>query len=106
MAGSNGVYPYFDAPVVGISEDARQAVEAEMEAAASANGIPAPRYSSLLMTGILAPETACCSRRERSDIAARLAKLRGLNHEGGVAPRTLPSRNWPIMPSAPHWAAR
>jgi hypothetical protein len=50
MAGSNGVYPYFDAPVAGIPEDARKAAEAE--AAGASQAIPAPRYSSLLMTGI------------------------------------------------------
>jgi hypothetical protein len=54
MAGSNGVYPYFDAPVAGMPEDVRKAAEAQADLAGAGHGqaIPAPRYSSLLMTGI------------------------------------------------------
>ncbi len=53
LAGSNGVYPYFDAPVSGMSEDALKAAEAAEEEETVANyAVPGPRYSSLLVTGI------------------------------------------------------
>lgn len=56
MAGSNDVYPYFDAPVAGIPEDVRQIAEVQAQAQADAEAevgqAPGPRYSSLLMTGI------------------------------------------------------
>lgn len=61
MAGSNDVYPYFDAPVAGIPEDVRQIAEVQAEdvrqivetqAEGEAGQAPVPRYSSLLITGI------------------------------------------------------
>ncbi len=87
MAGSNGVYPYFDAPVAGIPEEARKAAEAEAEQVEIIHGIPAPRYSSLLLTGIpRARKRAVLVLEESEDeLAARLAKLRGLNHAAGEA---------------------
>jgi hypothetical protein len=82
LAGSNGVYPYFDAPVAGIAEDALSAIEAMDEAAAEIDhkGAPAPRYSSLLMTGIpRAKKRAVLVLDETEDeTSVRVARLRGL----------------------------
>lgn len=49
LAGSNNVYPYFDAPVVGMPADQLRANEDEVP---EGQGVPGPRYSSLLVTGI------------------------------------------------------
>ena len=86
MAGSSGVYPYFDAPVAGMPEDVRKAAEALEEAAAAEIGVPTPRYSSLLMTGIpRAKKRAVLVLDESADeLANRIARLRGLNHAEGV----------------------
>jgi hypothetical protein len=86
MVGSNGVYPYFDAPVVGMPEPAPRPVEvraAEPEVVAEADfGVPAPRYSSLLMAGIpRAKKRAVLVLNESDDeLATRIARLRNLNH--------------------------
>jgi hypothetical protein len=79
MAGSNGVYPYFDAPVVGIPEDARKAEEAAIAQA----GIPVPRYSSLLMSGVPRGRKRAVLVLEESEeeSALRIAKLRGHHHD-------------------------
>ncbi len=88
MAGCNGVYPYFDAPVAGmplssrkVAEEAEPAIEASMD-------LPAPRYSSLLMTGIpRAKKRAVLVLNENTDeMDNRIARLRSLGHrnvEGG-----------------------
>lgn len=49
LAGSNGVYPYFDAPVIGMPADVLKADDEDSELLGQ---VPAPRYSSLLVTGI------------------------------------------------------
>ncbi len=87
MAGSNGVYPYFDAPVAGFPEDARKAAEAADDEATLDAGVPAPRYSSLLVTGIpRAKKRAVLVLAETADEeAARIARLRGLAHAAPAA---------------------
>ncbi len=81
-AGSNGVYPYFDAPVAGFPEDARLAAEAEADELESRNAVPAPRFSSLLVVGIPRAKKRAVLVLEETDneAADRIAKLRGLNH--------------------------
>lgn len=92
MAGSSGIYPYFDAPVAGMPEEARKAAEAAEEAddfqeelvvAEVGHAAPVPRYSSLLMTGIpRAKKRAVLVLSESDDeMTDRIAKLRSLNHE-------------------------
>ena len=85
MAGSSGVYPYFDAPVAGMPEDVRKAAEALEDDAAAETGAPTPRYSSLLMTGIpRAKKRAVLVLDESADeLANRIAKLRGHSHADG-----------------------
>ena len=80
--GSNGVYPYFDAPVAGFPEDARLAAEAEADELEARNAVPAPRFSSLLVVGIpRAKKRAVLVLEENeAETADRIAKLRGLNH--------------------------
>lgn len=80
MAGSNGVYPYFDAPVAGLPEHARRA-EDEDDAALDA-GVPGPRYSSLLVTGIRRAQKRAVLVLEETEeeSAVRIAKLRGQSH--------------------------
>ena len=98
MAGSNGVYPYFDAPVAGTPEDARKAAEAAEDFDAFTDKaiyggkfeVPAPHYSSLLVTGIPRGKKRAVLVLDESeaDLSDRLAKLRGLNNggsEGGSA---------------------
>ena len=82
-AGSNGVYPYFDAPVAGMPESARRAAEKADEEEAD-TGVPGPRYSSLLMTGIpRAQKRAVLVLAEtEGEMAVRIARLRG-HGEGG-----------------------
>ena len=81
-AGSSGVYPYFDAPVVGMPADAIKAAEDAEANAANDPGIPGPRYSSLLMTSIpRARKRAVLVLEENSDeMAQRIASLRGHGH--------------------------
>lgn len=104
MAGSNGVYPYFDAPVVGIPEDIRRKAEAAEEDEEAVLGAPAPRYSSLLVTGIRrAPKRAALVLEEtEAETAVRISKLRGLAHaegESAPAPHEVPE-DMPILPAA------
>ncbi len=106
MAGSNGVYPYFDAPVVGISDVARKAAEAEVEFTEASLAIPAPRYSSLVMTGIpRAKKRAVLVLEEKEEeMAIRIARLRGMGHahsEAGPAQReALSDSSAPGLPDA------
>ena len=81
-AGSNGVYPYFDAPVAGFPEEARLAAETEADELESRNAVPAPRFSSLLVVGIPRAKKRAVLVLEESETetAERVAKLRGLNH--------------------------
>lgn len=83
MAGSNGVYPYFDAPVAGMPMDVLKAAKAEDEEDNPFDtGVPGPRYSSLVMTGIKrAPKRAVLVLQEsEEEMAVRIANLRGLAH--------------------------
>lgn len=108
MAGSNGVYPYFDAPVVGISDDARKAAEAEAELALAAAGqsIPAPRYSSLVMTGIprAKKRAVLVLEEQEEEMAIRIARLRGSGHTDAetdpAASAELPDSPAPHLPDA------
>lgn len=82
MAGSNGVYPYFDAPVVGMSDEARKAAEVAEEEEVVDAGVPGPRYSSLLVAGIPRAKKRAVLVLEESEeeMAVRIAALRGINH--------------------------
>lgn len=98
-SGSSGVYPYFDAPVVGLQEEAIKAARiAEIQAMADV-GVPGPRYSSLLVTSIpRARKRAVLVLEEGADETAhRLATLRG---------QTPPEAEAPAAPAAPQddWA--
>ncbi|WP_309621541.1 hypothetical protein [Novosphingobium sp.] len=88
-AGSNGIYPYFDAPVVGMPENVRRAAEKADEEERD-TGVPGPRYSSLLMTGIpRAQKRAVLVLAEsESEMAVRIASLRG--HQHGAEPAHRP----------------
>ena len=92
MAGSNGVYPYFDAPVAGFPEDARKAAEDADDVVVVDAGVPAPRYSSLLVTGIpRAQKRAVLVLAETADEeASRIARLRGIAHAEAHAAAALP----------------
>ena len=81
-AGSSGVYPYFDAPLAGMSEEALNAAAALDLVVLAAHEVPVPRYSSLLLTGIpRAKKRAVLVLEETADeLARRLAGLRGLHH--------------------------
>ncbi len=106
MAGSNGVYPYFDAPVVGISDEVRKAAEADADRTGPDRAIPAPRYSSLVMTGIpRAKKRAVLVLEEKEEeMATRFARLRGMDHahdETSPAQREeLPDVSTPFLPDA------
>jgi hypothetical protein len=97
MAGSNGVYPYFDAPVTGMPVEVLKAAAAEEDDVNPLDtGVPGPRYSSLLMTGIKrAPKRAVLVLEEsKEDMAIRIANLRGLAHghqEAEAAPPPAPA---------------
>ncbi|MEO6717847.1 MAG: hypothetical protein ABIM50_11450, partial [Novosphingobium sp.] len=95
MSGSSGIYPYFDAPVVGMPEEARKVAEALEEAeeaieeevvVEAGHSAPAPRYSSLLLTGIpRAKKRAVLVLNESQDeLDSRVAKLRSLGHDDDV----------------------
>lgn len=91
LAGSNGVYPYFDAPVAGIPAHVLKAAEAaEEDELPLGQGVPGPRYSSLLVTGIpRARKRAVLVLDETAEeTALRNANLRGLTQrdEPAAAP--------------------
>lgn len=81
-AGSNGVYPYFDAPVAGMSAETIKVNAAQEDMVIAAQGIPVPRYSSLMVTGIpRAKKRAVLVLEETDDeLAVRLSGLRNLHH--------------------------
>jgi hypothetical protein len=89
-AGSNGVYPYFDAPVAGMPEDARLAAEAQLDVIEVGQAVPAPRYSSLLMTEIPRAKKRAVLVLDESEeeLADRIAGLRSINHAQGEDPET------------------
>lgn len=95
-AGSNGIYPYFDAPVVGMPENVRRAAEKAEEEELD-TGIPGPRYSSLLMTGIpRAQKRAVLVLAEsESEMAVRVASLR--EHQNGAEPAGEPAAPAPLV---------
>lgn len=89
LAGSNGVYPYFDAPVVGMPEDLLKADDPDEELLGL---VPAPRYSSLLVTGIPRARKRAVLVLEESeeDKVLRTADLRNLVHgEEPAAPERI-----------------
>ena len=112
MAGSSGVYPYFDAPVAGIPEEIRKAAEAQEEDVVEAEfGAPAPRYSSLMMTGIPRAKKRAVLVLEECENAQtnRIARLRGINHSDSEDPaeplEVTPAAPLPALPDPPAIAA-
>ena len=87
-AGSSGVYPYFDAPVAGMSAEALKTNAVEEDVVPAGQDVPVPRYSSLLMTGIpRAKKRAVLVLEETDDeLEIRLAGLRNLNHPERIEP--------------------
>ena len=82
LSGSNGVYPYFDAPVAGIPADILKAAEDEDEDALPlGQGVPTQRYSSLMVTSIpRARKRAVLVLNESpEETALRNANLRGMD---------------------------
>jgi len=96
-AGSNGVYPYFDAPIAGMPADVLKTNENAEDMVPADQGVPVPRYSSLLVTSIpRARKRAVLVLNENEDeTALRLASLRQLHHaepEAPVAPAPQPEQ--------------
>ena len=91
-AGSNGVYPYFDAPVAGMPADVLKANEDAEDLVPAGQGLPVPRYSSLVLTGIpRARKRAVLVLEETDDeLSHRLAGLRGLHHAEPAEPVRAP----------------
>ncbi|HQV02384.1 MULTISPECIES: hypothetical protein [unclassified Novosphingobium] len=85
LSGSNGVYPYFDAPVAGMPAELLGADEEDEPALSQ---VPGPRYSSLLVTGIPRARKRAVLVLEESDEdkALRTADLRNLAHREEGAP--------------------
>ena len=83
-AGSNGVYPYFDAPVAGMSAETITANAAQEDMVVAAQGVPVQRYSSLMVTSIPRAKKRAVLVLEESDdeLTVRLAGLRNLHHSG------------------------
>jgi len=105
MAGSNGVYPYFDAPVAGMPMEVLKAAKAEDEEDNPLDtGVPGPRYSSLLLTGIKrAPKRAVLVLQEsEEEMAVRIANLRGLaqGHPDAAQPGPAELPEAPVPPPA------
>ena len=99
LAGSNGVYPYFDAPVAGIPEAVIKAAEAAEEDEALANqAVPGPRYSSLLVTGIPRARKRAVLVLDESaeETALRNANLRGTSPDEPAVPDVTPENPQPI----------
>lgn len=90
LAGSNGVYPYFDAPVIGMPEDVLRNEELLSQ-------VPGPRYSSLLVTGIprARKRAVLVLDESESERELRTADLRNLAHGAGSA---LPEQAAPAVP--------
>lgn len=89
LAGSNGVYPYFDAPVIGMPADLLKADDPDEELLGL---VPAPRYSSLLVTGIprARKRAVLVLDENEEDKALRTADLRNLVHgEDPAAPERI-----------------
>lgn len=104
MAGSNGVYPYFDAPVCGMPAAALKAEGIELGGAAAQ--VPGPRYSSLLVTGIpRARKRAVLVVEETGPEAA--PKIADLRHDANapadpaplpqLSPEPLPEPEGPLL---------
>ncbi len=107
MAGSSGVYPYFDAPVVGMPDRSEKFSaerdgfnEPTVQAIYGASiEVPTPRYSSLLMTSIPKARKRAVLVLDHDDdeVADRLARLRHLTH-----PEVDDGEQWhDDMPDAP-----
>jgi hypothetical protein len=91
-SGSSGVYPYFDAPVAGMPDDVLKANEDHEDMVPAGQGIPVPRYSSLLVTSIpRARKRAVLVLEEtENETAQRIAGLRQLHHAEPVEPLASP----------------
>ena len=103
-AGSNGVYPYFDVPVAGMSAEVVKANEAVEDTVPTAQDVPVPRYSSLLLTGIpRAKKRAVLVLQETDDeLAVRIAGLRNLHHPERLEPEIEPEAEAePPTPTVP-----
>lgn len=102
-AGSNGVYPYFDAPIAGMPADVLKVNENAEDMVPADQGVPVPRYSSLLVTSIpRARKRAVLVLNENEDETAdRLAGLRQLHDaepDAPIAPALAPERFEPGAP--------
>jgi hypothetical protein len=102
-AGSNGVYPYFDAPIAGMPADVLKTNENAEDMVPADQGVPVPRYSSLLVTSIpRARKRAVLVLNENEDETAhRLAGLRQLHDAepaAPIAPAPVPERFEPGAP--------
>lgn len=102
MAGSNGVYPYFNVPVAGIPEHVLKAADSvEEDELETGRGVPTQRYSSLLVTGIpRARKRAVLVLDESAEqTAQRNASLRGMGQpeleQASPLPAALPE---PVAP--------
>ncbi len=96
-AGSNSVYPYIDAPVAGLSDEAAKAASGAEDMVVIGQEVPVPRYSSLLLTGIpRAKKRAVLVLEESEDeIAVRIAGLRQLNHPEPAVVAAVPEEALP-----------
>ncbi len=102
-AGSNGVYPYFDAPIAGMPAEVLKASENDEDMVPADQGVPVPRYSSLLVTSIpRARKRAVLVLNENEDETAhRLAGLRqlhGAEPEAPIVSAPVPERFEPDAP--------
>lgn len=97
LAGSNGVYPYFDAPVAGLPADLLDKDEDEVPLG---QGVPGPRYSSLLVTGIPRARKRAVLVLDESaeETAQRNASLRGMTIAHDSAPPVPPEAEVAQLP--------
>lgn len=98
LAGSNGVYPYFDAPVAGMPADVLKAADEDEEL----SQVPAPRYSSLLVTGIPRARKRAVLVLDESeeDKELRTADLRNLAQgDETAAPEPVPTASDDAVPN-------
>ena len=94
-AGSNGVYPYFDAPVAGMPAAVLSAAAAVDDGDPVATDVPGPRYSSLLVTSI--PRA-----RKRAVLVLEAATEQQAEQQAErfAALRSVPADQTPVAPVA------